>query len=114
MGAAPDGGNWHRVCPETALTGGRFHEFTLEGQPCFVFRHGNRLLAYRNLCPHLGITFNWRPGQFMDADGCFIHCANHGALFTPESGECIAGPCQGDRLIPVSLRVRDRDIEARL
>ena len=34
----------------------------------------------------------------MDADNLFIQCSTHGALFKPGSGECIAGPCQGDSL----------------
>lgn len=50
----------------------------------------------------------------MDLDNCFIHCATHGALFTPESGDCIAGPCEGDRLVPVEVRVSNGTIEARL
>jgi len=34
-----------------------------------------------------------------------IVCATHGATFRPEDGYCIAGPCAGDRLEPVAVRV---------
>lgn len=106
--------NWVAVCPEADIANEQFREFLLGEQPCFLFRRQGQLHAYRNQCPHLGITLNWMPERFMDLDNCFIHCANHGALFVPESGDCIAGPCEGDRLIAVSLRVSDGNIEARL
>lgn len=69
-----------------------------EGITGFVVRIDNQFYAYRNRCPHLGIELNWMPGQFLDADKCFIQCSTHGALFTPEDGHCIAGPCAGDQL----------------
>ena len=107
-------GEWVAVCPEEDVGNDQFREFQLGGQPCFLFRRQGQLLAYRNQCPHLGITLNWLPERFMDADNCFIHCATHGALFTPESGDCIAGPCEGDRLVAVKLRVTDGMIQASL
>ncbi|GGY83381.1 Rieske (2Fe-2S) protein [Marinobacter zhanjiangensis] len=106
--------NWVAVCREADIANEQFREFHLGEQPCFVFRRQGQLHAYRNQCPHLGITLNWMPERFMDLDNCFIHCANHGALFVPESGDCIAGPCEGDRLMAVALRVVDGSIEARL
>lgn len=108
------GDDWQPLCAETDIANDQFHEFQLSGEPCFLFRRGGRLFGYRNRCPHLGITLNWMPARFMDLDNCFLHCSTHGALFTPESGDCIAGPCQGDRLTPVALRINDGTIEARL
>ncbi|MFC4260253.1 Rieske (2Fe-2S) protein [Marinobacter lacisalsi] len=109
----PDVG-WVTVCPDEEVANDQFREFHLGDQPCFLFRRRGELHAYRNQCPHLGIPLNWMPEKFMDLDNCFIHCATHGALFTPESGDCIAGPCQGDRLIPVKVRVSGGVIEASL
>jgi len=37
-------------------------------------------------------------------------CANHGALFEPENGACLSGPCSGDSLTAVPLDVRDGEI----
>lgn len=98
------------VCQRSALAGGQFVEFTLgnsgggENEPSgFIFEREGRLYAYLNHCPHLGIELNWMPGRFMDPDNCFIQCANHAALFIPENGECIAGPCQGDALTPLEV-----------
>jgi len=36
--------------------------------------------------------------RFLDASASLIHCAQHGALFLIESGECVAGPCEGEQL----------------
>lgn len=74
---------------------------------CFVVRRGNCAFAYRNACPHTGAPLEWRAHQFLDADGSFVQCALHGALFTPEDGRCVHGPCAGEGLEPVPVTVRD-------
>lgn len=61
--------------------------------------------AYRNQCPHLGIDLNFQPDVFMDLDGHYIQCANHGALFQVEDGLCVHGPCQGQSLQAVAIEV---------
>ncbi len=114
MSEPPEGYAWTPVCEDMELAEGQFREFDVGDQPCFIFRRNGDLLGYRNRCPHLGITLNWAPERFMDLDQCFIHCSTHGALFTPEDGTCIAGPCQGDQLAPLRLRVQGATIEARL
>lgn len=114
--------SWQRVCHPAELREGQFVEFTLvKGNPeqqtmdqrGFVFRRSGKVYGYLNRCPHLGIELNWMPGRFMDADNCFIQCATHGALFLPDSGECIAGPCQGDALIPLEVTETGDDILVR-
>ena len=37
-------------------------------------------------------------------------CAAHGASFALDSGDCIAGPCKGDRLRAVPVDVRDGQV----
>ncbi|MCB1849350.1 MAG: Rieske 2Fe-2S domain-containing protein, partial [Gammaproteobacteria bacterium] len=58
-----------------------------------------------NRCPHTGAPLDWSPDQFLDAEGRFIICAMHGALFEIESGRCIYGPCVNQSLerLPVRL-----------
>ena len=34
-------------------------------------------------------------------------CAVHGASFETECGECVGGPCRGDRLRAIPVEVRD-------
>jgi nitrite reductase/ring-hydroxylating ferredoxin subunit len=74
---------------------------------CIVVRVGGRVHAYRNACPHTGASLEWRPHQFLDPDGRLIQCALHGALFRPEDGRCVQGPCAGDALAPVAVAIRD-------
>ncbi len=38
---------------------------------------------------------------------CRIDETTHGALFRIDDGRCLAGPCQGDRLEPFPIAVRD-------
>jgi nitrite reductase/ring-hydroxylating ferredoxin subunit len=34
-------------------------------------------------------------------------CGTHGAVFRPEDGQCIDGPCQGHALTRIGIRVED-------
>ena len=40
-----------------------------------------------------------------------IQCANHGALFVIENGECVAGPCNGKALIALPFDIVDGYVE---
>lgn len=102
--------DWLPVCGLTDLQDGRFFEFQAEDTAAFVFLHEGTPRAYQNRCPHRGITLNWAPGRFMDLDNRFLQCATHGALFRPENGHCIAGPCQGDQLTPVEVRAEGQTV----
>jgi nitrite reductase/ring-hydroxylating ferredoxin subunit len=73
----------------------------------FVARRGGAVYAYVNSCPHVGTPLEWEPDEFMDRDGRHLICSTHGALFRVEDGVCVAGPCQGDRLEPFPIAVRD-------
>jgi nitrite reductase/ring-hydroxylating ferredoxin subunit len=72
-----------------------------------VLRQGERIIAYRNECPHAGSPLDLMPDQFLSADGRHLQCHTHGALFRIEDGMCIAGPCLGRALAPVALRIED-------
>ena len=79
-------------------------ELTIEERQLFAIRQDNQLYAYWNSCPHMGIPLNWMPGKFLDLDSVFLQCSSHGALFQISDGECVGGPCVGDRLSPVNLK----------
>ncbi len=74
---------------------------------CLLVRRGGQVYAYRNRCPHTGAPLDWLPGQFLDLTGELIQCALHGALFLPETGECVRGPCLGAHLVPVPITLKD-------
>ncbi len=77
----------------------RGHEIILVKQDGVV--HG-----YRNSCPHVGVGLDWGDGRCMSGPDQLI-CAMHGALFEAGSGLCIAGPCSGQALERVPLRIEE-------
>lgn len=86
-------------------TGTRGYEELGEGHGLFVVRRGAALYGYRNRCPHTGAPLEWQPHRFLDADGHYVQCALHGALFRVEDGYCLRGPCAGQSLEPVEVGV---------
>ncbi|MBK5105798.1 MAG: Rieske 2Fe-2S domain-containing protein [Burkholderiales bacterium] len=66
--------------------------------PAFAIRHGGRVYAYLNRCAHIAMELDWKPGKFFDAEGEYLICSTHGALYAPESGACRGGPCRGAAL----------------
>jgi nitrite reductase/ring-hydroxylating ferredoxin subunit len=65
---------------------------SLEG---FLLHHEKGFFAYANSCPHWSVDLDLGFGDFYAADLDRILCKNHGALFSPQTGECTAGPCAG-------------------
>lgn len=65
-----------------------------------LIRKSGRVFAYRNDCPHTGGPLDWAPGVFLDLSRRYVQCATHDALFRIEDGECVHGPCVGERLRP--------------
>lgn len=72
----------------------------------FVVRKGRRAFAYWNRCPHTGAPLEWVPDQFLDHEHRFIQCSLHGPLFRIETGQCLHGPCVGQALQALALRIR--------
>jgi nitrite reductase/ring-hydroxylating ferredoxin subunit len=71
-----------------------------------LVRRGARVFAYANTCPHYDrAPLGWRKDEFLNGDGTRILCAAHGALFRIEDGVCEIGPCLGQALTPVPVRI---------
>lgn len=73
----------------------------------FAVRQGDAVFVYVNECPHIGTPLEWVADRFLSADGSRIVCATHGAEFSISDGECLRGPCFGDRLEPVAIQIKD-------
>ena len=74
----------------------------------FVVRQGEKICAYRDICPHYGnTTLPWKKDEYLDSAGKLIVCAAHGALFEISSGKCISGPCLGEYLAPVQAKLEE-------
>lgn len=82
-------------------------EAVVEGdaESLIVRRSGDAVIAWFNICPHAGRRLDWAPGQFLLTKDGLLVCAAHGATFELESGSCVAGPCRGESLRAVPLRV---------
>ena len=78
---------------------------TPQGDNIFITQREGAFYAYQNICPHLQVELEFLENQFLDADKEYIQCSTHGALFVVETGECIAGPCQGQSLQKVAIKV---------
>ena len=100
------------ICESAALVdGARGVRFALvrHGVSCaaFAIRHEGTVHAYLNSCAHIPVELDWLEGEFFDKSGLYLICATHGATYDPATGQCIMGPCKGQRLI--ALRVAERD-----
>lgn len=78
------------------------------GEPLdlILLRHAGGVRAFRNVCPHAGRRLDYAPGKFLLQRGQLI-CAVHGATFDAADGRCVAGPCRGEHLQAVAVRVAD-------
>ena len=77
-------------------------EWPLRG---FLVRVGEAVHAFVNRCPHAGRQLNFLPDRFLNPDGSLIQCVAHGALFEKATGECVAGPCAGEHLRRIPVRI---------
>ena len=80
---------------------------TVEG---FVVKRDGEFFAYRNSCPHTGSPLDWVDHQFLDIEGALIQCAVHDARFLIDTGECIFGPCPGQSLEALPIRIKDEGV----
>jgi len=98
VAAIPEGGF---IAVEAVIDG--------EYESIVLFRKGDSVRAWLNVCPHAGRRLDYLPGKFlMDKD--LLVCAAHGATFRTDDGECVAGPCRGAHLRAVGIAVVDGEI----
>lgn len=103
------------ICAAAALAeGGRGVRFERETggvcEPAFVVRYDGVARAFLNRCAHLPMELDWQPGVFFDADGIYLICSTHGAIYDPSTGACVGGPCRGLGLAPVAVREENGNI----
>jgi nitrite reductase/ring-hydroxylating ferredoxin subunit len=76
----------------------------------FAIRYHGRVHAFRNACLHVPVELDLLEGQFFDISGAYLVCSMHGALYAPDSGLCVAGPCKGARLHPFDTEEKDGQV----
>ena len=103
------------ICSSAELEeGGRGVRFEVDRAgrktPAFVVRHHGKPRAYLNQCGHVGVELDWNEGAFFDADGLYLICSTHGALYDPATGHCVSGRCNGKGLVPLTVVEEDERI----
>lgn len=83
---------------------------TLEGRDLIIASSAGALYLYENRCPHTGETLAPLGGSVSEAEGSLLRCQRHGAEFLAATGECVSGPCQGERLTAVPFTAVDEEI----
>ncbi len=101
----------HFLCHQQDILEAQSREFELTTElaslSLFVLRYENKLYAYQNRCPHLNIPLNWPPNDFLSLEQTHIQCSTHGALFNPNDGHCISGPCNGEKLTSLTIELSE-------
>ena len=79
--------------------------------PAIAYAFDGQAHAAINICPHRGTSLDWQPGEVFEESGLYLICATHGAMFDPDTGLCIAGPCVGAQLQKLPVQVVDGRVE---
>lgn len=99
-----------RIAASAQLAENATIKFTFESsegkQEGFVFFRSGQYYAYQNTCAHLSLSLDMEDDDFFTVDGDMLQCKTHGAVYIPETGECVGGPCVGDWLRKLNLEVR--------
>lgn len=95
--------NLRLICASAELVeAGKGFRFTVlrfgRETPAFVVRYRGQVYAYLNECGHVPAELDWLPGEFFDHSKLYLICSVHGALYSPDSGRCLSGRCQGKGL----------------
>jgi nitrite reductase/ring-hydroxylating ferredoxin subunit len=87
-------------------------EADLDGvaESLILYRDGDDVRAWLNICPHAGRRLDWAPGKFLLSKDGLLVCAAHGASFELREGACVAGPCRGESLRAVAVSVVDGQV----
>jgi nitrite reductase/ring-hydroxylating ferredoxin subunit len=80
----------------------RIDAFLVNDQGCFH--------AYVNRCRHMPTPLDFVRDQFLSDDGRYLMCYTHGALYEFGTGVCIDGPCKGESLYRLPVRVDGREV----
>ena len=75
-----------------------------------LFRTHSGLRAYHDVCPHQGRSLQFAPGEYLVDEHDVLICPHHGASFELAGGSCLSGPCAGDRLKRIEIRLEAESV----
>ena len=79
-------------------------------RPAFAIRRRGQFHAYLNVCRHQGRELDFGDAHFFDESADALVCCHHGARYQPETGCCLAGPCEGGGLTVLALELRGHEL----
>ncbi len=99
------------LCASEALAEGGLavpFDVLYQEQTCraFAIRYAGQVHAYLNRCSHVPMEMDFQPDRFFDLTGHWLICATHGAMYQPQTGACLGGPCRGG-LIKIAVDESD-------
>jgi nitrite reductase/ring-hydroxylating ferredoxin subunit len=71
----------------------------------FLINDRGSFHAYVNRCRHMPTPLDFVRDEFLSDDGRFLRCYTHGALYEFATGLCVEGPCKGESLYRLPVRV---------
>ncbi|MEM1347230.1 MAG: NifU family protein [Myxococcota bacterium] len=89
---------WFDVCTPEDIPDGGVHSIELPKVSLLLTRDGERVKAYPNACPHLGMPLD--DGEIHEG---VLTCRYHGFQFQLNSGECLTAPEIGLPTYPVRV-----------
>jgi nitrite reductase/ring-hydroxylating ferredoxin subunit len=106
-GESRDGGRV--IAKVDDLTPGSVKKFWLICQKyrldAFLINDRGSFHAYVNRCRHMPTPLDFVRDEFISDDGRFLRCYTHGALYEFATGLCVDGPCKGESLYRLPVRV---------
>jgi nitrite reductase/ring-hydroxylating ferredoxin subunit len=76
----------------------------------FLINYRGDFHAYVNRCRHMTTPLDFVRYQFFTDDGRHLICMTHGALYDPQSGLCVDGPCKGQALYALPVRIEGDEV----
>lgn len=76
----------------------------------FLINHQGSFHAYINRCRHMTTPLDFIRYQFFTEDRRHLICLTHGAIYEPDTGKCIEGPCKGLSLIRLPVTISQGDV----
>lgn len=76
----------------------------------FLVNYQGEFHAYVNRCRHMTTPLDFVRDEFFNDDRRYLMCYTHGALYEPLSGQCVAGPCKGESLYSLPLRIEQGEV----
>jgi len=98
------------LCQTTDIGINQVREFCFGTDSPFVFRlfiynDNGTFRAFRNSCPHYDVPLNHTTEDLFTSDDRYFQCMTHFAHFEKDSGLCVSGPCKGQALESIPIRL---------